>query len=755
MRSAPEKTIVTFHQRLNRGGSVANRRSGLGTWALLALSLVLGACGDDSDAFTVTPEALEFSTTLWPNTEPPSKSLVLTVQSKDQVFFGAVFDDSATSPIANATIGITGPTTVAVTIFPKRPGALGQGTHTGTVVILGCQDAECNSQVAGSPKTVIVSYRIDSDVKTAPAELTFTQPQNISAPPGQDLAISPGAQGSSYTSWSAAFQAESGGDWLRVSPASGTRLPTQLRAEVQPLSQSGSYRGTVRLSFHTSTANNVSWVDVPVTYTVEASALTVTPGNPTFVLTPASTLAQLSQTVTLGGVGTTWSASSEAPWLQVSPSSGSSTPAAQVTLSVDPEHVATLAPGDSSTTITFSYSDAGSTKVLRVPVTVRTSLPYVRFVAPYIAVAGSTEEVVLRGSGFSALSSPQVRFGTVPASTVVPVSDTELRATHPPLAAGRYSVRVHNGSGLGSSRAWLVVQDPQPYARASVPGSGWKGRLVYDAERQALLVVNDSTRTIERYAYDRGTQTWAASTQLMVPGLADIALTPDGSELIALSWKMLQGLDPTTLAIRWSVTPSYNSSHDAGHSLAVANDGKVIILADSLYSFDLLTRKTTYLKSASSASGALGMAASWDGRRIVGTVHMGPVFGYDASTGQLLEANWDASGFVAMNRSGTKGVVSSTQVINGQLGRLGLLPFGGVVLTPDGSRAWSLSGSQLRLFNLLGGTASNGEYWEVGTSIAVQQISGLATKSMTLAPDGNTLFYSDLNGMFIQPLTAP
>src|SRR3712207_8962743 len=52
---------------------------------------------------------------------------------------------------------------------------------------------------------------------------------------------------------------------------------------------------SIRLTFDSENQTNASWVDVPVTYTREASPLLVTPVRPTFVLTPDSTREQLSQ----------------------------------------------------------------------------------------------------------------------------------------------------------------------------------------------------------------------------------------------------------------------------------------------------------------------------------------------------------------------------------------------------------------------------------------------------------------------------
>ena len=103
-----------------------------------------------------------------------------------------------------------------------------------------------------------------------------------------------------------------------------------------------------------------------------------------------------------------------------------------------------------------------------VPVTLTISRTQVNFVAPYLAISGTSAEVIVRGDNFSQITVQDVKFGGSSAAAFNVVSDTEIRATHPALAAGTYAVQLQNPQGFNRSLANLVVIDPQVYAATTL-----------------------------------------------------------------------------------------------------------------------------------------------------------------------------------------------------------------------------------------------------------------------------------------------
>src|SRR5581483_2614785 len=109
--------------------------------------------------------------------------------------------------------------------------------------------------------------------------------------------------------------------------------------------------------------------------------------------------------------------------------------------------------------------------------------------APYIGTTGVAGDVIIRGRGFTPVTS--VSFGGTLATTSTVVSDSEIHAHYPALAAATYAVQLGSGGGavpftgslkIVNAPAYLAATIPYPVAPQHIRG------LVYDAEQQALLV---------------------------------------------------------------------------------------------------------------------------------------------------------------------------------------------------------------------------------------------------------------------------
>ncbi|MFA5066394.1 MAG: polysaccharide deacetylase family protein, partial [Dehalococcoidia bacterium] len=151
----------------------------------------------------------------------------------------------------------------------------------------------------------------------SPAGLTFSGTQGGGNPASQSLSIT--NSGGGTLTWTASSDAA----WLTLSPDSGTAPGTvTVSADTTGLS-ADTYNGTITIT--SAGATNTPQA-VPVTLTVQAPSPTIafSPAGLTFSGTQGGgNPASQSLTITNSGGGTlTWTASSDAAWLTLSPDSG-------------------------------------------------------------------------------------------------------------------------------------------------------------------------------------------------------------------------------------------------------------------------------------------------------------------------------------------------------------------------------------------------------------------------------------------------
>jgi hypothetical protein len=231
---------------------------------------------------------------------------------------------------------------------------LAAGSYSGSVTITAAGST-------GSPKTVPVTFSVTAAAPTltvSPASLSFSYRIGSDTPGSRTLTIA----GASATFTAAA----SGGAWLSVSPASGgTSGSVRVSVRTSGLA-AGTYSGTVTITASGSTGSPNT---VPVTLTVTANpVLTVSPASLTFAY-QVGTAAPAAQTLTIGGVSSTFTAAaSGGAWLSVNPASGGTTSA---TVQVN---TAGLAAGSYSGTVTITASRSSGSPIA-VPVTLTVAPP--------------------------------------------------------------------------------------------------------------------------------------------------------------------------------------------------------------------------------------------------------------------------------------------------------------------------------------------------------------------------------------------
>lgn len=437
---------------------------------------------------------------------------------------------------------------------------------------------------------------------------------------------------------------------------------------------------------------------------------------------------------------------------------------------------------------------AGSPATVNVTYNVGSSVQ-ADVVAPRVVAAGTSGNVILRGRGFSAATA--VSFGSQNAQSFTVSNASEIHATYPALAPGTYPISLNAGAVAFQASLMAVAPPAQTATSLSYPSSvGVVGvqALVYDAGRNALLVGVRASQTgsnaILRYAYVGGS--WQAPTVMVVPELGDMTLSSDGTELLAAVDVMpsqgiaVQQIDPVTL--QTGVSASVPETDATGvDSIVLANDGNAIVanglnggtIGDTrplLYSASVNTL-AVFGAGAAASLGFLDFAgASGDGSIVLmvqgGLTTDQPVLEYTASTGIVSATSLLFSSDVNQFEPGTKPATAPSidtngdrivltgpggcEVFDSKLDLLGTLldsPPLGVIVRPDGTRAYLLDTSGvLHSFDLTANVAG-GTYPEVGTGITIGTLgeSESGRIHMAISPDGGTLYIAGTAGVVIQP----
>jgi hypothetical protein len=392
----------------------------------------------------------------------------------------------------------------------------------------------------------------------------------------------------------------------------------------------------------------------------------------------------------------------------------------------------------------------------------------VNYVAPYVALSNTSASVLIRGSGFNAITNQGLRFGNSAAISPNVVSDTEIRVTHPTFAAGSYGVRIENQLGINRSRGNLVVVDPQTYSYAALtpPTSAvivggtisTSNRIIYDPERKALYMSYSVDGRIGRFLF--GQSGWVPDS-LAISGLRDIALTPNGKELIAVSATTLYHVDLASFTVtRQTTATELGILLSEFTRIAMANDGNALLCTGSLcsfYTYNVLSHTATRLLVPSDFVGA--MAASGDSSRIViapssssspsqrvsyydssaGTISSTPLFGVSAAC-------------ISVDRIASRAALQGT-IINGQFVNQGSIVGTCPTVSPDGSRAHIYYPNTIRLlrtFDLL--SPINGGFTEIGTGAVIPDDASFFGPVLTITPDGGTVFVSGDLKLIVQPV---
>src|SRR5436190_3505232 len=605
----------------------------------------------------------------------------------------------------------------------------------------------------------------DTPFSVSSTAVTFTATQNGPTPAAQVVNVSVNSgtvfvntsqTGTSFSHSFATLTATGG----RITITPGTTV------------DAGSFTGTITVngcSNATGPCNHAAGSPKTINVTYNIAGLSSTPAQLAFFATTGTNPAPKTVALAISGGGNGWTSSIAHPpatptnWLSLSPSSGtlnSGTAPQTVTFNVN---TIGLTPGIYNATATFSGIPGLSA---HVAVTLSIGDPGVNFVSPYSAPAVASGSVLIRGRCFAALyaSTLAVRFNSTATVSAVVVNDTEILAAYPPaMVAGAYAISVGDGTTTLPSRSQLklLLVNPPTFAAVTIPRVGPSpfapSNLIYDAERQALLLIDRQNNRIERYAFSSGAWSSTSATVGAGGGNPSIALSPDGTELLkAGTGTLLFRLNPATLA------PQIPSSVDATpvlgsgslNMLAFGNDGGAIGNATAtsgitLYRYDMLTQSFSAVSSVQHMLSRLLVASRDGGTLVMASVDPTSsdkrVYTYDAAVGFIaprpptsssvnpVSVSTDASRTILANESASAPIT----VYDASFNPVGALPNGanGWVLSPDGTFAYAYypGVGRVRKFDV------RTTVTEVGTGVAVASPGGSQTE-MAIAPDGGTLF---------------
>jgi hypothetical protein len=489
--------------------------------------------------------------------------------------------------------------------------------------------------------------------------------------------------------------------------------------------------------------------------------LTTTPQTADLVADQGQTAEQILNLVFTNGTASSVSAAA-----RYTPNAASGWLTLNATLSSLTVSAGTLAPGSYQANVDLTYSGAGFTNQISIPVTYRvTALPSVEHVAPYVAVVGEPRSVVIRGKAFDRMTHP-VKFGDVEAQSVTHVSDTELRVTPPAFATpGAYTVSIENDRGFPTSVARYLVVAPQPYAAATVDLSvgnvmdGTPKQVIYDAERQAVYF-NRNANPPMRAQYDNGT--WVIEALPNAPG-GRMFMSPDGDRLYFMPNTTALEYDLENASVAQYENVGLGPTNGISQEVVVLNDGQGLVYGDQaarLFDFATGARQNIQEPDLRPRDSAI----SPDHGRVLaaGFITDSDVFSLDAGARSFTRFSLQTTSVnlhayeIAMDRHATRAIVRN-RVFDANHALLGSLTdwvsTDGAVFSPDGARAyvvfsWTSSReAELDTFDLSGASS----FPQLGPPVTVA--SECTMPGVAITPDGQTLFIVCDQKFIVRPIT--
>lgn len=330
-----------------------NTAYGTSTTVPVTLNVSGSGYGYGTQSFYTSPSSVAFS--YQGGTNPANQTINVTSVTGLPILFSATATSTGWLSVTPSTAYTPGSLSVAA-----NPSGLSAGTYNGTIAIAGYGTVTATQTIA-----VTLTVTQSAAITVSPASLSFNYQSGDSVPASQSVTVG------SSTSQSLSYSTSVSNSWITATASGST--PGTLQIGVSPASLSpGTYNGTVTITSASAT-NSPQTVKVTLVVaappTVSASPTSLSYSYRMDGSAPGSQSVQ----VTSSGAALSYTASSSANWLSVSPASGS-TPA---TLTVS-ANTANLNPGSYNGTVTVNARTAGgatSTQSIAVTLTVSGPLP--------------------------------------------------------------------------------------------------------------------------------------------------------------------------------------------------------------------------------------------------------------------------------------------------------------------------------------------------------------------------------------------
>ncbi|MGH9630905.1 MAG: BACON domain-containing protein [Bryobacteraceae bacterium] len=433
----------------------------------VSVQLNVGTAG--TSQVTVNPASLAFADVPAGSATAVTQTLAVTSTDGTLQSFTA-FPSSTGGWLTVAPQFGTTPQNLTVSVNPTLLAT--PGNYPGTITVTPTTGLQ-----AGVPLNINITVTVVTGFTANPASLTFTQ-AGAAPPAAQTVQITSSSANVNFTTNATTT---SGGNWLSVTPASGT-TPGSLTVNVNGTGlAAGTYNGTIAVS-----GGSASQLSIPVTLTVSSTAaLTLAPASLTFdhiIGQPAPA----TQTVAVGSSGEAISftaataTTNGGAWLGVDPVSGTSP--ANLNVLANPTG---LAAGEYTGTVTISGTGATNSpqtvnvtlKVSAVqPPAIRTISNAATFgptaISPGLIITiggtnlgpatGVPGEVGANSTLSTTLAETQVLFDNIPAPLLY-VKDNQINAIAPYELFGRFNSRVVvERMGLRSEPVDVRIVDTAP-----------------------------------------------------------------------------------------------------------------------------------------------------------------------------------------------------------------------------------------------------------------------------------------------------
>jgi cysteine-rich repeat protein len=560
--------------------------------------------------------------------------------------------------------------------------------------------------------------------------------------------------------------------WLSIIEESSTADTATFKLEPVDTSIAGPLATRVRFVARHHSSSALDTFDLPVAYHVEPSALALQTTSTSVEFTaPSGGGAPLPRTVTLTFNGPGVAAIDAPSWVTVTGLSAPMTSPAVFSIAVNTTAFpsGTALAGD----VVFATEQANVRRTVTVNVGYRlvASLPEVRFVAPYVGVAGRGGVVRVRGAGFSASGTANVTIGGIAAGAVRPDNDTQITTSYPPLGEGRYVVTLApEGSAL--SRAELVIMAPSHFTYQAIEAPSRRGRIVYDAERQTIYGMNRLDQQIERFVYVDGR--WSTASPWSVPLLADIALAPDGRSLFAVDQYAINEIsltDSVHLPVQRAIMPGDRGCGRVLTEAAATDSGKLVVISDfrgcsgstTSYLYDALDHSIRGIAEIYNGQ----IAGSADGGRVyIGINGLSPpqrLVVFDSLSSTVFDSPLAVNvNYMTVSGDASRMIEANANVYDRSLTLIGRIPFNGIALASRDSRrafmyALDRAGARLEIYDLTGPAPASGSYPLIRTVRLPDEANNpgdsiFAPLAMTTSSDDAVVFISGHRRLLVVPL---